>query len=88
MSGLFVQPTTRELKKENEETKTTAAKLDVLKKAMKHEDAIVRPVYIFGKGYALQVYVKTTKVGPFILPNEKQTLGDIAKMLFDFRTEA
>lgn len=57
--------------------------LATIRGAMPSPGASIRIVNTFTHGQAAQVYVGTRKVGPFILPTEGQTLGDVLKMLGD-----
>lgn len=63
---------------------TGAAERDALtqiREALADPNASIRFTQTFSHGRAVQVYVKTRKVGPFILPGEGQTLADVLHML-------
>lgn len=55
--------------------------LSQIRTALAQPDASIRFTYVFGRGRAAQVYVKSRKVGPFILPSEGQTLADVLHSL-------
>lgn len=55
--------------------------IDELRAALAHPDASIKFTHVFGHGRAAQVYVKSRKIGPFILPSEGQTIADVLHML-------
>ena len=52
-----------------------------IREALADPNVSIRIVQTFTHGRAAQVYVKSRKVGPFILPAEGQTLADVLHML-------
>lgn len=63
--------------------------LDQIRDALGNNDVSIRlPLLFSHPGRAAQVYVKSRKVGPLIVPAEDQSLGDVLKMLGDMTSEA
>lgn len=54
-----------------------------IREAMTDPNVSIKLPMTFSHGVAAQVYIKTRKIGPLIIPSETQTLGDILKMLGD-----
>ena len=52
-----------------------------IREALADPNVSIRFTQTFTHGRAAQVYVKSRKVGPFILPAEGQTLADVLHML-------
>lgn len=59
--------------------------LQQIKDALNDPNCSIRFVQTFSYGTAVQVYIKTRKIGPFILPRDDQTLADVLYMLGELR---
>lgn len=59
-----------------------------IKAALNDPQCSLRFVETFRYGTAVQVYVKSRKVGPFILPADGQTVADTLHMLGELRSES
>lgn len=58
-----------------------SAELDELREALAGPNVSIRLVSTFTHGRGVQVYVKSRKVGPLIVPEGPQTLADVLHML-------
>ena len=58
------------------------AVLREIREALRSPNAAIHVVQTFTHGRALQVKIKSRKIGPLIVVSEGQTLADIAAMLF------
>lgn len=52
-----------------------------IREALASPHVALKFVHTFTHGRAVQVYVKTRKVGPYLLPAEGQTIADVLHML-------
>ena len=52
-----------------------------IKEALRSDEVRLRLVYTFTHGRGVQVYVKTRKVGPLLLPAEGQDISDVLAMV-------
>ena len=59
----------------------SAETLAEIKAALHHPDACIRFQQTFNLGRAVQVCIKSRKVGPYIVPSEGQTTADVLRML-------
>ena len=61
--------------------KREEATLTAIREALAKPEVSIRLVHTFNQGRGAQVYLKSRKIGPILLPAEGQTLGDVLHLI-------